>query len=297
MAFIRPDLLKKSLQYLSYSKPSILYIAIDGPRNEKEEKLVNKCKKLVSEPGWDCEVIPLFQDHNIGLVKSFLFGMEKMFSDHEFGIFLEDDVLVSSSFLNFCEELFEYYRENKLIGHINASNFLNMNNKNNNSYFFSEYAHVWGFGTWRRMWKTYDINMSNWKYIDQKRVLKEHCFNYRERNSLKKMFDLHCNNPSPWACDYQWTFNLINNNALSITPYSNMSLNVGFDREDSTHTKNKNPFYRKIQNCTFPLSHPQKIQRNTDIDRMTSNMLSPSYTSIYKSKIKKILQKKWKKHS
>ena len=123
MAFIRPDLLKKSLKHLSVIKPKILYVTIDGPRNKREEELVEQCRVLALNPGWDCEIIPLFRNDNIGLVQSFVQSMEKMFSEHEFGIFLEDDVLLSPTFLKFAEEIFIKYRNDDRVGHINASNF------------------------------------------------------------------------------------------------------------------------------------------------------------------------------
>lgn len=301
MAFIRPDLLKKSLEHLSKLAPSILYIAIDGPRNKHEEDLVKQCKSLALNPGWNCEVIPIFRDCNIGIVQSFVMGMERMFRDHEFGIFLEDDVLLSANFLEFCKEIFYKYRDNQKIGHINSSNFLNTSKTNfkNSSYFFSQYSHVWGFGTWRRMWKRYDVNMESWEKTNKEKLLKNHCFSYRERRNMKKMFDLHCKNPDPWACDYQWTYNLLINNSLSITPYSNMSLNIGFDRDDSTHTIGKNPFERRLDVCSFPLNHPASIDRNIALDRKIGALLSPSYTNIYKSLIKRKLLKiisLWKRY-
>ena len=55
MAFIRPDLLKKSLDQLVKLAPSVMYVAIDGPRNEHEEGLVKKCRTLALNPEWDCQ--------------------------------------------------------------------------------------------------------------------------------------------------------------------------------------------------------------------------------------------------
>ncbi len=289
MAFIRPDLIAKCLHQLSKFKPPILYVIGDGPRNEKEEILCEKSRDLALNPNWDCEVIPIFNDENQGIVKSFIQGMNRMFTDHEFGIFLEDDVLLSPSFYHFSKELLIKYRENRKVGHINASNFVPEfipKEEKGSSYFFSNHPHVWGFATWRRMWNSYDINMPAWKTVDQKKLLDEHCFSNREKGSLKHLFDLHCENPDPWACDYQWIFNCLYNKALSITPKKNMSLNIGFDRTDSTHTLGENPFVRPLEECNFPLSHPKLIERSLGFDRALSQKLCPSTTSIFTGKIK-----------
>ena len=286
MAFIRPDLLRKSLDHLASLSPEILYVSIDGPRNKNEEALVEQCRAIALNPGWNCEIVPLFRDNNIGLAQSFVQSMEKMFSEHEFGIFLEDDVLLSPTFLNFAEEIFIKYRNNDRVGHINASNFnQDPNGCSLNSYYFSEYTHVWGFGTWRRMWKKYDLNMKEWKSLDQKKFIRNHSFSLREGRNLKKMFDLHCENPDPWACDYQWQFNILYNHSLAITPAVNMSINVGFEREDSTHTKGKNPMLSPIGLCSFPLKHPSVVERSIDNDKALAKKMCPSYSSVYFNKI------------
>ena len=288
MAFIRPDLLRKSLGQLAKFSPSILYVVADGPRNEEEEALCSESRKVAMNPGWDCEVIPLFSDDNQGLVASFLRGMNHMFKDHEYGIFLEDDVLLSPSFYPFAQELLVKYRENTKVGHINASNFLpefSWKDKDD-SYLFSNRPHVWGFATWRRMWDSYDVNMPAWKTADKKKLMAEHCFSNREKRSLKHLFDLHCENPDPWACDYQWIFNCLNNKALSITPKKNMSVNIGFDRTDSTHTTSVNPHFNALEECSFPISHPNRVERNFDFDKALSQKLCPPTASVIAGKIK-----------
>jgi len=286
MAFIRPDLLKKSLDQLTVLSPQVLYVSIDGPRSKNEEALVEECRSIALNPGWNCEIIPLFRDENIGLVQSFVKSMNRMFSEHEFGIFLEDDVLLSPSFLKFAEEIFLKYRNDERVGHINASNFIpHFKKPCSDSYYFSEYSHVWGFGTWRRIWKKYDLDMKSWKSIDQKKLLHKHSFSLRERKGIKKMFDLHCENPDPWACDYQWQFNLLFNNALSVTPAVNMSLNIGFNREDSTHTKGQHPMASPLSQCSFPLKHPSVIERSVCYDKALANKMCPSYSSLYFNKI------------
>ena len=79
MAFIRPDLLQQCLNHLSKFKPPILYIAIDGPRSDKEQILVNRCREIALKPSWKCNVIPLFQDENLGMIPSFVNAMNKCF--------------------------------------------------------------------------------------------------------------------------------------------------------------------------------------------------------------------------
>ncbi len=288
MAFIRPDLIKKAMDHLSKFAPPILYVMGDGPRNENEAKLCEQSRKIAMNPCWKCEVVPILNDNNKGVVASFVKGMNKMFSEHEFGIYIEDDIMLSKSFYPFAQEILFKYRDENRIGHVNSTNFIpHYNSKSySNSYFLSQYAFEWGFATWRRMWNLYDVNMLKWRNVNQKKILAEHCFNHREKKSLKQMFNLHCDNPRPLAWGYQWLFTCLHNHALSVTPKANMSLNLGFNRKDSTNTSGENPVANPIRDCEFPLNHPSSISRDIEYDRAVSNLVSPSYLSVFLGKLK-----------
>lgn len=286
MAFIRPDLLKQCLTQLSKFKPPVIYVMGDGPRNENEIALCNESRNLALNPEWDCEVIPIFNDKNEGIVKSFIKGMNLMFSEHEYGIYLEDDILLSESFYSFAKELLIKYRINDKIGHINATNAApRYLAGTESSYHFSNYITEWGFATWRRMWKTYDVRMSEWKNCNKRKILNEACCNWRAKRGLKKMFDQHCENEDPWAWGYQWYFNCIEKGALSITPKVNMSLNLGFERNDSTNTFGENPIASQLEQCSLPLIHPQEIKRNWDFDKAIEKIVCPPDTHYLKSRL------------
>ena len=258
----------------------------DGPRNEREKDLCEQSRSIALNPSWDCEVIPLLNDSNEGVVASFIKGMSRMFSDHEFGIYLEDDIMLSESFYEFAREILVTYRDDKRIGHVNSTNFIPHYDKTSreDSYFLSAYAFEWGFATWRRMWNLYDVDMLKWREVNQREMLREHCFNFRERKSLKRMFDLHCDNPRPLAWGYQWLFSCLHNQALAVTPKLNMSLNIGFNRNDSTNTSGENPVANPIASCRFPLSHPSRICRDVEYDGAVSKLVSPSYLSVFSGK-------------
>jgi hypothetical protein len=292
MAFIRPDLLRKCLQHLEKFAPPLLYVMSDGPRNEIEAVLCEQSRNLALSPGWKCEVIPIFNDQNEGIVRSFVKGMNLMFSDHEYGIYLEDDIMLSPSFYQFAQEVLIKYKDEPKVGHINATNIAPQYfNRNGHSYHLGNYTTEWGFATWRRVWKSYDVSMPQWEETNQNKLLKKTTFNSRSRNSLKRMFDLHCNNPAPLAWGYQWHFNCLENNYLSITPARNMSLNLGFERDDSTNTFGKNPIANQIEEVVFPLHHPRELKPDALFDKLVENIMCPSYSKVFTGKLLKKIKK------
>ena len=51
--FNRPDLTKLTIEQLSKSKPPLLYVFADGPRNKDEEVLCNSAREIVKSLSWE----------------------------------------------------------------------------------------------------------------------------------------------------------------------------------------------------------------------------------------------------
>lgn len=66
-------------------------------------------------------------------------------------------------FFWFCRELLEHYRDDTRIMTISGDNFQFDRKRGDGSYYFSKYPQLWGWATWRRAWKYYDVNMKNFE--------------------------------------------------------------------------------------------------------------------------------------
>lgn len=291
MVFNRPDLTRKVITNLSYIKPPIIYIIADGPRNEEERIKCEETRHIATNLPWKSEIVTFFRDENVGMVKQFKEGLDFVFSKHDRLLFLEDDHLISQSSYKFVSELLDKYANDDRVGHINLSNFAPYLTKEyEESYFYSSHIQVWGFATWRRMWDTYDISMPEWSNCDKSKLLDSYCSNIREKKGRRKMFDLHSNNKDPWTYDYQWVFNCYNRKTLSITPSKNLCTNIGFERQDATHNKGKNPFANSIEEMDFPLTHPCELKRNIQFDKNLSAILCPSKFKKLKGRIDRLIK-------
>lgn len=289
MIFNRPDLTQLIMFQLAKAKPPILYVIADGARNEEELTKCTRAREIALNPTWSCKVVPFLRDHNVGMVKQFKEGLDFVFNEHESLIFMEDDHFLSSSFYQFSCELLERHQENSEIVHINLTNYhpkLTLELKSD--YFLSSHFSVWGFATWKRVWKTYNISMPEWKNHSKKDFFKNYFSNKRIAKGYIKMFDLHCDNVDPWTYDYQWLFNCMQLNGYALTPKYNLCSNIGFEREDATHNKGKNPFSHPIEDLNYPLQHPHKLQRDELFDEHISSLMCPS---IFQRALNRITQK------
>lgn len=224
----RLDTTLRVLNVIKKAKPQTFYLIADGPKSENDKSECNYIRKYIeSNVDWPCNFIKIYSDINTGLAKRISTGLDIVFSNEESAIILEDDTLPEISFFRFCENLLNFYQNDNYIGHISGCNHYTHASNSNYSYSISSIINIWGWATWKRAWKHFDINMPSWNEIDQKEFLKIWFNDSLMRKGMAKMFDLHCLNDDPWAWSYQWTYACCSNNLLSIMPRVNLVSNLG----------------------------------------------------------------------
>ncbi|MEK6477327.1 nucleotide-diphospho-sugar transferase [Catalinimonas sp. 4WD22] len=270
--FNRPKPTQQVFNAIKQAKPTKLYVAADGPReNKHEEALCNETRAVIQQIDWDCKVKTLFRDKNIGCGLGPKTAIDWLFEHEEEGIILEDDCLPSLSFFRFCEELLERYRHDTRIMHIGGSNFqYGYVRDPDYSYYFSYYSHEWGWASWRRAWKLYDFKISSYPEIKRKGYLDNYFSNYLEKiyrlSKTDKTLNLKDDKVNWW--DYQWDYTKFINSGLSIVPNKNLVTNLGFG-EDATHTKSGKDIRGKnlAKEIKFPLKHPTFVIRDNVSDK------------------------------
>lgn len=259
LIFNRPELTFTVFQEIRTAKPEKLFIAADGPREGKEGE-PEKCEQtrsIVKQIDWNCEVKTLFRDKNLGCRNAVSSAITWFFNNVEEGIILEDDCLPDPSFFKFCQALLEKYRKCEQVMHIGGNNFQNGRKRGEDSYYFSNFAHIWGWATWRRAWKNYNVEMIGLEeFIQQKSLEKKLRNKFHSNFYLKKLADTKSNRIQTW--DYQWSFTIWKNNGISIIPNANLVSNIGFGN-NSTHTHETESDYsllktEGITNITHPIS-------------------------------------------
>ena len=267
LIFNRPDTTQRVFEAIRQAKPARLFVAADGPREDRpgEAEKCAQARSIIENVDWDCEVVTLFREKNLGCGKAVSSAIDWFFENVEEGIILEDDCLPSQPFFMYCQELLEYYRQDTRIMQISGSNFIK--SEMDESYFFSKYGPCWGWATWKRAWKYYDVDMRLWPVVKVKKLHYDFCFDEDEIKAREDIFDSVYNGAiDTW--DYQWVFAKLVNNGLSITPKENLVSNIGFS-EDATHTRDKGNIRENFERkeLVFPLLHPPFMLKNYEMDR------------------------------
>jgi hypothetical protein len=285
LIFNRPETTQRVFEVIRIAQPKKLYVVADGPRDDRQEEksLCINTRKIIEQVDWDCEVFTNYSDSNLGCKRRVSSGIDWFFEHEEQGIILEDDCLPDITFFRFCDEMLERYKDNDRIGMISGNNFQFGKVKNDSSYYFSKYSHIWGWATWRRAWKKYDASLTNWP--NDKDKLNTVFLSIKDRIYWTSVFnDVYNNKIDTW--DYQWTYTCFFSESLSIMPEHNLISNIGSDPLTSTHTKRKTKFdTMPTHPLSFPLKHPTEIKPSLESDMIVSKDNYPFFRHF----IRKIL--------
>ena len=294
--FNKPKTTQTVFEAIRLAKPIRLYIAADGPRENKsgEKELCEQTRKIAQNVDWDCEVKTLFQKENLGCGKAVSHAISWFFENEEMGIILEDDCLPHQSFFKYCEELLEKYKNNEKIGIISGNNHQRGRKIGDFSYYFSDIANTWGWATWARSWNDFRLNVNeldeNLVLNEIKKLFPEKKFNNFWIKIYKKMKKIETD-----IWDYQFYFSQIAKNRVFIDPNVNLVSNIGYNDINSTHTFDKySPLANiPVQAMEFPLKHPMEISVNHKADRFILDnvyLKGPLFKRIV-NKIRKIFNK------
>ncbi len=284
LLFNRPDLSRRVFASIRAARPAELFIAVDGPREQRpgEKVLVEECREIAKAVDWPCRVETLFRERNLGCGQAVSTAISWFFDQVDEGIILEDDCLPHPAFFEFCDVCLETFRDEEKVGHVGGDLSLRFGRDGPGGCFFSRYAPVWGWATWRRAWCHYDLSLADW---DAGGISGEEVRNYLGDRHVaafwSETFDkVKRGEIDTW--DYQWIYRGFLRRSLSVMPPVNLISNIGFDAR-GTHTRdaeNRRANF-PVQGLRFPLQFPGRIEADDRMDRLFDNQ----YFGIPKSRL------------
>jgi hypothetical protein len=276
------------------ARPPRLYIASDGPRPGRgdDTEKVAAVRSLAAEIDWDCHVETLFRGHNVGCREGPAQALDWFFEHEAEGIILEDDCVPALGFFRYCDELLERFRDDARIAQICGSAFV-PSPVADKDYWFTKYADIWGWATWRRAWSQVDLDMRSWP-------------EWRDAGELQRLpgstpafvdywthlFDATYDHRLADAWDFQWMLTCWQRGMLSVVPRVSQIMNIGFG-SDATHTSGYdllNPAVRaQSSELTFPLRHNAEVRTHSAAEREIGRVrYSLSTLSEAASRIRKL---------
>lgn len=271
--FNRPRCTARVFAAIRNARPRQLFIAADGPRQHvpADEERCRATREILSRIDWECEVKVLLRKRNLGCRVAVSSAITWFFQHVEDGIILEDDVVPSPEFYQYCHELLQRYRNEPRVMMISADNFQMGAQRGDSSYYFSRFAHIWGWATWRRAWRYYAPERTTLALL-------------RHNNFFEKTFPLVSDQAYWLGCfkktlqgeidtwDYLWQMSIWSRDGLAISPNVNLASNIGFD-EDATHTVRESRLAELPVGELGPLRHPDKVEPHGVADAFTQRYI------------------------
>jgi hypothetical protein len=141
------------------------------------------------------------------------------------------------------------------------------------SYFFAGAGHIWGWATWRRAWRLFDVTLADWPSMRHEFGLAAPPL---RRILGRKFASAYADRKSTWA--RSWYYTVLRHGGLAIIPAVNLIRNVGFGA-DATHTRGgRHPLKRDAWGrMEFPLEHPPYLLANARYERHLARYHKGSY--------------------
>ena len=274
LIFNRKDVSEKAFRSIKEYHPDKLYIAADGPRLKKtgeKEKCEATRQAVLNMIDWPCELKTLFRTQNMGCADAVNSAIFWFFEEEEFGVIIEDDVVLAQDFFRMCEELGKLYKDNDRVMMINAM-YLGKEPYKKASYGFSNTPQVWGWATWKRAWKQMDMSMARFpqnglmKHIRTVGLFKGILLYYYYWKHDYRIISAG-GSISSWAT--RWAFNVFASNGLVISPQVNLMQNIGCTGTEGAHyvKEDVDPYaHLKVGSITWPLVHPKEVKEDKGLE-------------------------------
>ncbi|HET7238929.1 MAG TPA: hypothetical protein VFI76_07870, partial [Terrimicrobiaceae bacterium] len=264
--FNRPALTKLVFARISEFAPTTLLLIADGPRSEGDAVLCNRARAVTESVDWPCRVLRNFAPRNLGCKLRVSSGLDWVFANVDEAIILEDDCLPDATFFPFCSELLARYRNDASIMHISGSCFL-PEACTKDSYWFSKHSDIWGWATWRRAFRHYDVDLQSWPSWRGNRRTTAIWKDPFERDYWSQRLErIHRGELDTW--DYQWHWAVYRQQGLAIVPRCNLVTNLGHGQQ-ATHTSDERCPLANLPTVPLEakLNHPRKRVSSGLVDK------------------------------
>ncbi len=267
--FNRPEHLKKVFEEVRKARPSRLFLYQDGPRSEKDLDGIMKCREVVDNIDWECDVQRMYQECNYGCDPSEYISQKWAFSMADKCIVLEDDDVPSQSFFPFCKEMLDRYEHDTRITMIAGFNSDEVTEGVPDDYFFTSVFSIWGWASWRRVVDQWD---EHYTFLDDPYAMLQLTNLVRQRRFRTDFIPMCRDHRASGKAFYETIFwaSMLLNNGLAIMPTRNLINNMGVTA-DSTHFTSsldtiprrlRRMFTMKRYELQFPLRHPRYVIEN-----------------------------------
>ena len=261
LTYNRPEHTRRTLEALLQNElcaDSELYIFSDGWRTEEDRAAVLQVREQIAALEGFKAVHMQMNSSNVGLAANVMEGVTQVVRQHGRVIVVEDDLIVSPTFLSFMNRALERYKDEERVGHVHGFCYPDM--PGGDAYLI-RWAGSWGWATWERAWEHFNADGRELlKELKRRRLTRLFDFNgtYKYTRMLRRQIK-GVNNS--WAI--RWYASLFLSGMLALNAGESLVQNIGFDGS-GTHSGDQEIF--KAELCTRELSvEVEVLEENAEV--------------------------------
>lgn len=227
LIYNRAELTERVFEGVRAAQPRTLLVVGDGPHPARAQDAakVAAARAIVERIDWPCKLHVNFAPANLGCRVRVATGLTWVFDTVEEAIVLEDDCLPDLTFFRFCRELLDRYRDQRVMT-IDGCCHLAARLRPPHSYFFSKNIGSWGWASWRRAWRHFDMHMKTWPAFRDQGWLRSVVDTPREADYWTARFDAaHAGLKDSWA--FAWRYACWSHCGLSAQAARNLVTHAG----------------------------------------------------------------------
>ncbi|MEQ8926492.1 MAG: glycosyltransferase [Fulvivirga sp.] len=252
----RPWHTQKTLEALSRNEladKSDLFIFSDGPKNKassEDLRNIDEVRRIITDISGFKSVNVTLREKNFGLANNVIEGVTHIINIYGKIVVLEDDLLTSRYFLQYCNEGLNLYKNETNVYSINAYQFP-LETDDFDTFLSPLGTSSWGWATWSNKWKMFEVSPKYLNEIENNFLLQER-FNFGGYNYSGIL-----KNPNSWAI--KWYYSVFLRNGLGLFPTQSLVENIGFD---GSGQHKENSMSSKIHESEINLVKKDKIDLN-----------------------------------
>ena len=265
-AYNRPNHLFRCIESLlanPESSESSLHIFVDGPKNNLDKELVEKCIEIAQHIKGFKSLEVVANNSNLGLARSIRTGVNSIFKNYESIIVIEDDIVVASTALSFLNRGLDRYLASHKVASIQLYQYpIKMELENP---VFLRGADCWGWATWKNRWEK--VTFDPVKLLHQLNQCRND-FNLDGSARFYEMLEnLAIKSIDSWAIC--WHASMYLEDKMSLYPPQSLSLNTGSDGS-GTHASSVD-YFSVALGVSKEWLLPSKIEENTLYKKAMTN--------------------------
>jgi hypothetical protein len=223
----------ESLLQNELSSQSELFIYSDGYKTDADKNDVVEVREYLKTIKGFKSVTIKEAEKNKGLASSIIGGVSDVVNKYGKVIVLEDDLIVSSNFLEYMNDALEFYKSDDRIWSISGygPKLPCLENYDKDLY-LSPRASSWGWASWKDRWNSVDWDVKDFKNLKHDKHMRKQ-FEFGG-DDMYKMLELQMlGKIDSWAI--RWCYSQFLQKKYTVYPVKSKIVNDGFNDAKGTH--------------------------------------------------------------